>query len=995
MSNSTYWQDKLAAWLYYPVTKVFGVSMYRHMSASVNAVLFKDYENIDKWQSREKDEDGNPLELGEEYIHFLRADMIATEMTRAAVPAYNQEKNLNGAVEFKNCAELNHPLVGNQKIELKLNSSILNSMNLDSLKESSRENKKTEIDKFMIPVTALLKEIAKEMETVSDLEERARYIFNYLYFAFSRQLRGNNVLQLGALWDLLPSDTRIPDHSLWNHAGLTSAIYSSKKGMDDDNLCMNVFSITPVQDFIGKARKLRDFWSGSVILSYLSFMGISYVMKTLGPDHVVYPSLQNQFLVDEFLRQEWKASKLDEGLTEKNDVLNKLNKLSSGIAAFPNKFVFICNSEDSEKLNEEIRIYIQKEWLKLTDIVKAYIAEKQDFVKVAEKYENSAQISAICEEAGKQGSAFCAIWDNTVETFWKFSWAATKFVDISEDGKAAVGRLLTEKKYKSELETLEIFKNTKNLDATHLKAGLFENAKMYGATHSLVQGLLAAGKTKPNMLKNSEQGEKCPLCGEHQVLHNFVTTGAFGAAEYNKATQAFWTTLGDAVDHNKNKAEKDKEHIQIGKKERLCAVCATKRLLPLALEKYKSHLLYKTLADGVESFPSTTEMALWEVNKDKSESEQKKLAQKYHKNEVSSEESIDGSRTDKYYAFLLMDGDKMGDLVNGDSIEATWKDVLSSELVKRFEDKQFCPDSPFRKDCMNRKRSINPALHAMISDSLNNFARYGVQPAFYDEKGREVGRLIYAGGDDVCAILPLSEAFRVADSIRRTYTYSFAGINSETGELEEIKDSHSDFTKYSKIGMHLGSGAEKISISGAIIIAHHKQPLREVIMTAHSVLDGVAKTKSGRNSIAIRFMARSGGDRDVWFKWDEKGLYGHKVRHAFEYVVESAKSKELSTSLLYNIENLRGLIEPLSDLSEVHKTQIKKLFEYEVSHSRGNSNDSKKLAEALATICIPYSKSEEHKTDWFNPDAAVVANFIAKADGKTSDEVNEYEEGNE
>ena len=49
MRNSTYWQDKLAAWLYYPVTKVCGVSRYRHMSASVNAVLFKNYENIDKW----------------------------------------------------------------------------------------------------------------------------------------------------------------------------------------------------------------------------------------------------------------------------------------------------------------------------------------------------------------------------------------------------------------------------------------------------------------------------------------------------------------------------------------------------------------------------------------------------------------------------------------------------------------------------------------------------------------------------------------------------------------------------------------------------------------------------------------------------------------------------------------------------------------------------------------------------------------------------------
>ena len=175
MSNSTYWQDKLAAWLYYPVTKVFGVSMYRHMSASVNAVLFKNYENIDKWQSREKDEDGNPLELGEEYIHFLRADMIATEMTRAAVPAYNQEKNLNGAVEFKNCAELNHPLVGNQKIELKLNSSILNSMNLDSLKESSRENKKTESNYSAPKIPGIMQEF--QQRQVLQLQRRLFHVF--------------------------------------------------------------------------------------------------------------------------------------------------------------------------------------------------------------------------------------------------------------------------------------------------------------------------------------------------------------------------------------------------------------------------------------------------------------------------------------------------------------------------------------------------------------------------------------------------------------------------------------------------------------------------------------------------------------------------------------------------------------------------------------------------------------------------------------------------
>ena len=67
---------------------------------------------------------------------------------------------------------------------------------------------------------------------------------------------------------------------------------------------MVVFSITPVQDFIGKARKLRDYWTGSVILSYLAFVGIARVMQDLGPDHVLYPSLHNQSLVDLWLCQE-------------------------------------------------------------------------------------------------------------------------------------------------------------------------------------------------------------------------------------------------------------------------------------------------------------------------------------------------------------------------------------------------------------------------------------------------------------------------------------------------------------------------------------------------------------------------------------------------------------------------------------------------------------------------------------------------------------------
>jgi CRISPR-associated protein Cmr2 len=57
-----------------------------------------------------------------------------------------------------------------------------------------------------------------------------------------------------------------------------------------DNIGLMVFSLTPVQGFITTARKLRDYWSGSILLSWLAFEGLRWVMENLGPDHVLYPS---------------------------------------------------------------------------------------------------------------------------------------------------------------------------------------------------------------------------------------------------------------------------------------------------------------------------------------------------------------------------------------------------------------------------------------------------------------------------------------------------------------------------------------------------------------------------------------------------------------------------------------------------------------------------------------------------------------------------------
>ena len=279
----------------------------------------------------------------------------------------------------------------------------------------------------------------------------------------------------------------------------------------------------------------------------------------------------------------------------------------------------------------------------------------------------------------------------------------------------------------------------------------------------------------------------------------------------------------------------------------------------------------------------------------------------------------------------------------------------------------------------------------MISDSLNNFARYGVQPAI----AKNNGRLIYAGGDDVCAILPLTTAFCAADEIRNIYQLSYGEV-TENGSVACTRPS----SKMSKIVMHLGHSENqcktKISLSGAIIITHHKQPLKEVVQAAHAVLDGVAKDKSGRNSLAIRLMKRSGGIRDVWFNWEEENIFADEVdgkrktvRESFLDVIKNAGNK-LTPSLLYKIENLKESFEPLVNDIESNKELIERLFEYEIAHSiysrKQDASKANILAKDLAGICIKVRNVCNNKNgNWYNPEAAIIANFMAKAGVETDE----------
>jgi CRISPR-associated protein Cmr2 len=104
----------------------------------------------------------------------------------------------------------------------------------------------------------------------------------------------------------LPADTRIPDHTIWTHCSLVSALQAcvevtgegDKIEWRDFKPAFLLVQIGPVQEFISQARPTRDLWSGSYLLSWLVAHGIKAVTDRIGPDCVLFPALRGQPLFD-------------------------------------------------------------------------------------------------------------------------------------------------------------------------------------------------------------------------------------------------------------------------------------------------------------------------------------------------------------------------------------------------------------------------------------------------------------------------------------------------------------------------------------------------------------------------------------------------------------------------------------------------------------------------------------------------------------------------
>jgi len=897
--DDAYWEQKIRFFLHDPVDKALKISGHEERAKKIAGAF--GVSTPDKTE-------------------VALADIIASGLDRANLPGYSSDASKNGAVDFAESPQVTHPISGGNSLQFK-----------------------GKTDPAAPTTDQIVDLINSDTNRLDRIWTKQEY-FNYLFFALRKRLIANNCGNLGWLWERLPADSRIPDHSIWNHSAMVSALGSAFADSQTKTAALMVFSISPVQSFINKTRKLRDHWAASVILSWLCFEGITVVINELGPDHIVYPSLQDQPLVEQYLEDVFFGLFTPCG---QNETLQK----DTTVASFPNKFVFIVPAEKEDEIAVKIQKRIQEKWHEIAEIV-------LDFI-------------------GAQGKAAEKIAQRQIDSWWRFNWSSANFVTLNDQNEI---QLLFADKFSDLFAAIDKFSRS------------FSSANYaYPVTHHLIQASLAASKTRPTKARAPEPGMKCPVCGELEVLHDH--DGPSHSAAYKKATDSFWERINARFQDS-----------IVREKERLCTVCCIKRFAPMAVQK-SSHPLKKIFKS--DKFPSTTEMATWEYRSRLKESGliddpaiEQELIDQLHENpeqrnntvktliKRAAENNVLLDEPDNYFGILMMDGDKMGDLVNGTNIAACWRDVLHPDLVLRYQEGGLPEKKALWDEYLEKQRILSPGLHAALSESLGAFSLYAI-PRIIDSCS---GRLIYAGGDDVAAVLPLSTAVDAAEKIRITYNTCFGSITQDGVAVET-----NDMDGTQPVFLLPGNG-QGISISGALLICHHKQPLRGALEEAHRLLDNYAKNKTGRNAFAIRLKKRSGQARDFAAKWGEQNIFTEKgsVLESFKKAQAAYLEGLLSGSLIYRISELETMIRSVlpadNQISEKQKQSIVQIIAYEIEHSgslqnmypgRKNQKNrliiAEKLASDIAGISIRWDENAGKKGEWaFNGEVPVIARYLAK-----------------
>ena len=155
-----------------------------------------------------------------------------------------------------------------------------------------------------------------------------------------------------------------------------------------------ILSITPVQEFVGQARRTRDLWAGSYLLSWLSAQAMAAVKEAGG--EIVMPQVDD----DPMIRL----------LIHRNGVTPPV------VGSLPNQFTARLPVGVGPEICREA---VQDAWGKLAEAVWC------KFVKPVKELSNFPDLSAV--------------WTQQIKGFWEIAWVVVPPVD-GEDERQTLKR---------------------------------------------------------------------------------------------------------------------------------------------------------------------------------------------------------------------------------------------------------------------------------------------------------------------------------------------------------------------------------------------------------------------------------------------------------------------------------------------------------------------------------------------------------------------------
>lgn len=270
------------------------------------------------------------------------------------------------------------------------------------------------------------------------------------------------------------------------------------------------------------------------------------------------------------------------------------------------------------------------------------------------------------------------------------------------------------------------------------------------------------------------------------------------------------------------------------------------------------------------------------------------------------------ARPSKYFAILMMDGDHMGAF--------------------------------FGKATETQAKQLSEAVSIFASKDAKQIVE------------KHLGRLVYAGGDDVLALLPLETVCACANELQLAFKAAVANVPLPEGI------------------------AERPTPSAGIALAHHTAPL-DFILQAMRHAEQAAKNVYGRDAICFHVLKRSGEELSIGSHWSiapdqhQLAIVSELVTHFREKILSmkfvetlSRESKTVTALPLAARFALLTLIakrqKGANFKKDLHTAMIKVLME--------------KLAK-WSTMEIPYLEKDKSPTDVKQLGLEAVADWVALA----------------